>query len=88
MSNRAERPGHLYDRHPDTVHLLRMLFPNPNLPDDLYGIAVRFHEHAVMAVGEVEDGPELTAGLRKLLEAKDCFVRAALPADSERNTQP
>jgi hypothetical protein len=26
------------------------------------------------------DGPELTAGLRKLLEAKDCFVRAALSA--------
>lgn len=24
------------------------------------------------------DGPELTAGLRKLLEAKDCFVRQAL----------
>lgn len=24
------------------------------------------------------DGPELTAGLRKLLEAKDCFVRASL----------
>ncbi len=23
-------------------------------------------------------GPETTAGLRKLLEAKDCFVRAAL----------
>jgi hypothetical protein len=26
------------------------------------------------------DGPELTVGLRKLLEAKDCMVRAALPA--------
>jgi hypothetical protein len=25
-------------------------------------------------------GPELTTGLRKLLEAKDCFVRAALQA--------
>lgn len=25
-----------------------------------------------------EDSPELTVGLRKLLEAKDCFVRAAL----------
>ena len=25
--------------------------------------------------------PETTAGLRKLLEAKDCFVRAALPPD-------
>ena len=24
------------------------------------------------------DGPEKDAGLRKLLEAKDCFVRAAL----------
>ncbi len=26
------------------------------------------------------EGPELTAGLRKLLEAKDCFVRAAMAA--------
>ena len=25
--------------------------------------------------------PELTAGLRKLLEAKDCFVRAQLPEE-------
>jgi hypothetical protein len=25
-------------------------------------------------------GPEVTAGLRKLLEAKDCFVRAAIVA--------
>lgn len=29
------------------------------------------------------DGPELTAGLRKLLEAKDCFVRAAVDAHRE-----
>lgn len=26
------------------------------------------------------DGPEKSAGMRKLLEAKDCFVRAAMPA--------
>lgn len=26
----------------------------------------------------LNDSPEKTAGLRKLLEAKDCFVRAAL----------
>lgn len=25
------------------------------------------------------DGPEKSAGLRKLLEAKDCLVRAAMP---------
>lgn len=31
-------------------------------------------------VDKLEDSPELTAGLRKLLEAKDCFVRASLPA--------
>lgn len=27
----------------------------------------------------VPDGPEKSAGLRKLLEAKDCMVRAVLP---------
>ena len=27
---------------------------------------------------DLPDGPEKSAGLRKLLEAKDCFVRAAL----------
>lgn len=27
---------------------------------------------------ELESGPERSAGLRKLLEAKDCFVRQAL----------
>jgi hypothetical protein len=27
---------------------------------------------------ELPDGPEKSAGMRKLLEAKDCFVRAAL----------
>ncbi len=30
----------------------------------------------------LEDGPELTTGLRKLLEAKDCLVRQAI-ADSQ-----
>jgi hypothetical protein len=27
-------------------------------------------------INNLPDGTELTAGLRKLLEAKDCFVRA------------
>lgn len=29
-------------------------------------------------IASCPDGPELSAGLRKLLEAKDCFVRAVL----------
>lgn len=33
---------------------------------------------AQQMLDELPDGPELTAGLRKLLEAKDCFVRALL----------
>ena len=28
---------------------------------------------------QLPDGPEKSAGMRKLLEAKDCFVRAKLP---------
>ncbi len=34
--------------------------------------------HLAEDMAEKLDGPELTAGLRKLLEAKDCPVRAAL----------
>lgn len=32
----------------------------------------------------LEDGPEKTAGMRKLLEAKDCFVRAKLTEQSNK----
>ena len=30
---------------------------------------------------QLEEGPEKTTGLRKLLEAKDCFVRANIEGD-------
>ena len=33
--------------------------------------------------GKIAPGPEATAGFRKLLEAKDCFVRAALETPTE-----
>lgn len=33
---------------------------------------------AIQMDNALVDGPEKSAGLRKLLEAKDCFVRAAL----------
>lgn len=55
-----------------------MLKPNPNLPGKLLEISEAFHGSAIYLTGQVQDGPELTAGLRKLLEAKDCFVRQAL----------
>jgi hypothetical protein len=65
-------------RHPSTQHMIKVLAPNVNLSGNLYDIADQFFTIAVNLLQECQDGPELTAGLRKLLEAKDCFVRAAL----------
>jgi hypothetical protein len=65
------------DRHPGTTHLLRF-FEYGHLPEHLVGFSKPCADVAVAMVDALSDGPELWAGLRKLLEAKDCFVRAAL----------
>ncbi|RPE40240.1 hypothetical protein EDD90_3276 [Streptomyces sp. Ag109_O5-1] len=65
------------DRHPSTTHLLRY-FEWSHLPEQLQGFSQPFAQLAYELVGYLDDGPELTAGLRKLLEAKDCIVRAAV----------
>jgi len=62
--------------HPNTEAILRF-FEWKHLPPKLQEISRPFAELAVDMAGRL-DGPELTAGLRKLLEAKDCCVRAAL----------
>jgi hypothetical protein len=64
------------DRHPATLQLFRW-FDYDHLPPHLQEFSRPFHSlaHALMAL---PDGPELSAGLRKLLEAKDCIVRAAI----------
>lgn len=64
-------------RHPSTTHLLRY-FEYGHLPERLQGFSAPFSEMANEIVDHLPDGPELTAGLRKLLEAKDCIVRAAV----------
>lgn len=66
-------------RHPGTVHVARY-FEHAHLPDHLQAVSRPFGELADQMIGALPDGPELTAGLRKLLEAKDCFVRAAVDA--------
>lgn len=66
-------------RHPGTQHLARWLTTNPSLPDGLPSTVAEICEALAEAMIErLDDGPELSAGLRHLLEAKDCFVRAAL----------
>jgi hypothetical protein len=65
------------DRHPATVGILQY-FEWSHLPSRLQQISMPFGVLAERMVSELPDGPELSAGLRKLLEAKDCFVRAAV----------
>lgn len=67
----------LEGRHPGTVHVARY-FEYAHLPERLQAISRPFGELAAQMIEALPDGPELTAGLRKLLEAKDCMVRAAV----------
>ena len=68
----------LADSHHSVQHLVDLLEPNPNLPDPLFRVADVAACHRDKMLELLQDGPELAAGLRKLLEAKDCFVRQAL----------
>lgn len=85
MTPEEQRDAHLIarreamaGRHRATQQVLRW-FDYGHLPEGaprtvschLAGVAMELAE-------TLQDGPELTAGLRKLLEAKDCFVRQAI----------
>ena len=73
----------LTKRHPGTTGLLRY-FAYDHLPEHLRSVSPPAHALACQMARELPDGPELTAGLRKLLEAKDCFARAALDASEHK----
>lgn len=53
-------------------------FESAHLPDNLRAVSGPICDLAYAVNDVIPDGPEKSAGLRKLLEAKDCFVRAAL----------
>lgn len=67
------------ERHPATAHF-EPLFRVGHLAEPLQQISTLFRELAVELLARLDDGPELSAGLRKLLEAKDCCVRSAVLA--------
>ena len=70
------------DRHPGTQHF-KELFNYEHLRMPAFRIiSAECASLAQQMINELEDGPELSAGLRKLLEAKDCFVRQMV-IDSE-----
>ena len=55
-------------------------FAYAHLPAHLQAMSKPIGELAEKLEAELPDGPEKSAGMRKLLEAKDCFVRAVLDA--------
>lgn len=60
---------------PNIAELLSF-FDYEHLPDDLKVVSAPFGELAKELVEELQPCAELTVALRKLLEAKDCAVRA------------
>ena len=53
-------------------------FAYAHLPEKLQIVSKPIGDLAGQMELDLPDGPEKSAGMRKLLEAKDCFVRAAL----------
>jgi len=53
-------------------------FEYQNLPSNVQGISVQFHDLANSIINNIEGGPERTVALRKLLESRDAAVRAKL----------
>lgn len=64
--------------HHPAVEAVLQYFEYRHLPSRLQEVSRPLHDLAYQMADTLPQNPELTVGLRKLLEAKDCFVRAAL----------
>lgn len=62
------------------MNRLMQFFKFEHLPDHLTMPSAACWDLACKIDATLPEGAEKTAGLRKLLEAKDCFVRALLEA--------
>ena len=63
------------------MNRLMRWFMFDHLPEHLQAISRPVGELAKDMDESLAEGPEKTAGLRKLLEAKDCFVRAQIEGE-------
>lgn len=66
------------DREREVKEYLLQFFTYEHLPNHLQQISKPFGELAEEIVKNLPRNPERTTSLRKLLEAKDCAVRALL----------
>lgn len=71
-------------RHP-AVEELRAHFAYDHLPPHLAEVSKKFADLVDELLETLPDSAELSAGLRKLLEAKDCAVRAAVSAAAAKD---
>lgn len=65
------------ERHPAVQEVLKF-FDYTHLPSHLQEVSRDFYELALRTADRAPDSRETTVALRKLLEAKDAAVRAAL----------
>lgn len=68
-------------------HNLMQFFGYSHLPENLQTISKPFGELAEKINQDLPDNPEKTTALRKLLEAKDCAVRANIFKQPEEQAQ-
>ena len=61
---------------------LMQFFSYEHLPENLQLVSKPFCDLAVKLDSELPSNPEKTVSMRKLLEAKDCAVRAVLFKDA------
>ena len=74
----TNRPRRCGTRGGELENPIMKYFDFAHLPTELQGVSGDVYALACSMNAQLPDGPEKSAGLRKLLEAKDCFVRAAL----------
>ncbi len=73
----------LSKRHPGVQDAMRWLKPNPQLPSHLFAISQHIFDLGEELLRDIpEDSPQLTLALHKLVEAKDCAVRARIASDA------
>lgn len=75
MENQSEQTFTIQQIHTDPM---LQFFKYEHLPAHLQEVSKPFSDLAHKMVKDLPRNPERTVGLRKLLEAKDCAVRATL----------
>lgn len=80
--DRYDATEYVPKHHPGVAHVLRF-FAYEHLPHPLRGVSQPFHTLANELADTLPSNPETTVALRKLLESKDCAVRAELCRGSQ-----